>query len=279
MLQDEENFDVDAQFEAGLSHAGTLWSRLGVEPDFSGKHVLEVGSGLGFLTAAIALAGAESVLGVDIWAPRVEYGARKIAERFPHLNNVRFDSTPTDKMEGEDRFDVIVSQNTFEHIGDIDGVLASFRRLLKPGGVVYLGFSPLYHSPFGDHGELRAPIRLPWLHLLAGRRRVIASFNRANRESVTTLQACGYNALKPADFLWAFARSGLEVRRLRINRTEGALKQAAMRVLSVLSHVPGLAPYLTLGIYATLRKPQRPGLVDERPAASRSIEPPLSKAA
>jgi SAM-dependent methyltransferase len=272
MLQDQDNFDVDARFEAGLSQAGTLWRRLGIEPDFTGKHVMEVGSGLGFLTAAIAL-------GVDIWQPRVEYGARRIAQRFPHLTNVRFDSTPTDRMEGAERFDVIVSQNTFEHISDIDGVLASFERLLKPGGVAHIGFSPLYHSPFGDHGELRAPVRLPWLHLIAGRRRVIASFNRVNRESVTTLQECGYNALKPADFRAAFARSGLKVERLRINQTEGGLKRLGMGACAALARLPGLAPYFTLGIYATLRKPEDLVLVDRAPAANGADERALSKAA
>jgi SAM-dependent methyltransferase len=278
MLQDQENFDVDARFEAGLSQAGTLWSRLGIEPDFTGKDVMEVGSGLGFLTAAIALGGAESVLGVDIWQPRVEYGARRIAQRFPHLRNVSFDSTPTDRMEGAERFDVIVSQNTFEHISDIDGVLASFNRLLKPGGVAHIGFSPLYHSPFGDHGELRAPVRLPWLHLIAGRKRVIASFNRVNRESVATLQDCGYNALKPADFRAAFARSGLEVERLRINQTEGRLKQLGMGACAALARVPGLEPYFTLGIYATLRKPEDLVLMRRAPANT-AAQGPLSRAA
>lgn len=279
MLQDEENFDVDAGFESGLSQAGNLWRRLGKAPDFIGKHVLEVGSGLGFLTAAIALAGAESVLGVDIWEPRVAFGARKVAERFPQLNNVRFDSTPTDRMEGSERFDVIVSQNTFEHISDIGAALASFNRLLKPGGLAYLGFSPLYHSPFGDHGELRAPIRLPWLHLVAGRKRVIASFNKANRESVTTLSECGYNALKPADFLRAFKQSGLEVEQVRLNRTEGRLKQAAMDGLSVLARVPRLEPYFTLGMYVILRKPESLNLFNIEPSEDWSNSRPLSAAA
>ncbi|HVY32911.1 MAG TPA: class I SAM-dependent methyltransferase [Caulobacteraceae bacterium] len=259
MLQDDQNFDVDAAFELGLSQAGQLWARLGVEADFRGKDVLEVGSGLGFLTADIALAGAKSVLGVDIWEPRVAFGARKLAERFPHLTNAKFSSTPTDKMEGHDRFDVIVSQNTFEHIADIEGVLASFERLLKPGGVAYLGFSPLYHSPFGDHGELRAPARLPWLHLLAGRKRVIAAFNSANDESVTTLPDCGYNGLKPADFRRAFERSGLVTERIRINATEGRLKQAAMNGFSALAKVQWLEPYFTIGMYVTLRKPEVSG--------------------
>jgi len=255
MLQDEENFNVDEMFEWGFSQAPNLWQRLGVKPDFRGKDVLEVGSGLGCLTADIALAGAASVLGVDIWEPRVEFGTRKIAERFPELNNVRFDSTPTDKMEGREQFDVVVSQNTFEHISDINAVLASFERLLKPGGQAYLGFSPLYHSPFGDHGELRAPVRLPWLHLLAGRQRVIASFNKANGDAVATLPECGYNGLKPRDFLQAFARSGLEVERIRINPTEGKLKQAAMSGFSALAKIPALQPYFTIGMYVMLRKP------------------------
>lgn len=278
MLQDDENFDVDAEFELGLSQAGNLWERLGRKPDFRGKHVLEVGSGLGFLTADIALAGAKSVVGVDIWEPRVVYGRRKIAERFPQLTNVRFDSTPTDRMEGSARFDIIVSQNTFEHISDIEAVLGSFSRLLKPSGEAWLGFSPLYHSPFGDHGELRAPVRVPWLHLLAGRERVIASFNKANRESVTILPECGYNGLKPADFRRAFARSGLEVAQMRINPTEGRLKQAAMRGFSVLAKVPGLEPYFTIGIYVILRKPageeRRPARAKASPrSTSRGLLP------
>lgn len=256
MLQDDQNFDVDAAFELGLSQAGQLWARLGIQLDVRDKDVLEVGSGLGFLTADIALAGARSVLGVDIWEPRVAYATHRLAHRFPHLANARFCSTPTDQMEGQDRFDVIVSQNTFEHIADIDGVLASFRRLLKPGGVAYLGFSPLYHSPFGDHGELRAPARLPWLHLLAGRKRVIASFNSANDEAANTLTDCGYNGLKPADFRRAFERSGLTTERIRINATEGRLKQAAMNGFSALAKAPWLEPYVTIGMYVILRKPE-----------------------
>jgi SAM-dependent methyltransferase len=255
MLQDHQNFDVDEAFEAGLSETSNLWRRLGVKPDFTGLDVMEVGSGLGFLTADIALAGAKSVLGIDTWEQRVEWGTKKLAERFPQLTNARFDSTPTNEMAGEARFDVIVSQNTFEHIADIDSVLHSFRRLLRPGGRAYIGFSPMYHSPFGDHGELRARVRLPWLHLIAGRKRVIAAYNKANGENVTTLIECGFNALKPADFRRAFLKSGLVVESLRVNPTEGGLKQRIMDAFALISKIPGLEPYFATGMYAVLRKP------------------------
>lgn len=256
MLLDHEFFDVDEAFEGGLASAGQLWSRLGETPDFAGKDVLEVGSGLGFLTASIALKGPKSILGVDIWEPRVEWSTKKLASRFPELSNVKFGSTPTDQMPGSDQFDIIVSQNTFEHIDDLDAVLGSFRRLLKPGGRAYVGFSPLYHSPFGDHGELNTKVRLPWLHLIAGEKAVIASFNKTNRDSVKTLQACGFNGKKPKDFRAAFERSGLEIEDVRVNRADGGgLKQAAMDAFSTLAKVPGLEPYFTVGMYAKLRKP------------------------
>ena len=61
-------------------------------------------------------------------------------------------------------FDVVVSRDTFEHIHDLPEVLRHLARLLRPEGRVYVGFGPLYRSPFGDHGLLG--LRLPWLHLL-----------------------------------------------------------------------------------------------------------------
>jgi ubiquinone/menaquinone biosynthesis C-methylase UbiE len=228
---------------------------MGTTPDFQDKRVLEIGSGLGSLSASMALAGAKSVVGVDIWAPRVAFANKKVRERFPELGNVNFVSTPVDQLDPAAPFDLIVSQNTFEHIADIDAVLTAFRRLLAPGGRAYIGFSPLYHSPFGDHGELRAPVRLPWLHLLAGQKQVIASYNRANNEAAATLAQCGYNGHKPATFRRAFQRSGLAIEQMRVNPCEGRLKRAAMAGFKAIAKLPSLEPYFTVGMYVILRQP------------------------
>lgn len=256
MLQDADKFDVDAAFERGMWEARQLWKRLGIRPAFEGKRVLEVGSGLGSLSATIALGGAQTVVGIDTWEPRVAFANNKVRDRFPELTNVHFVSTPIERLDGANQFDVITSQNTFEHISDVDAVLASIYRLLIPGGRAYIGFSPLYHSPFGDHGELRAPIRLPWGHLIAGEKRVIASYNKANQEAVTTLAECGFNGLKPAQFRGAFKRCGLELEQIRVNPGEGRLKQALMSGFKTLAALPGLEPYFTVGMYVILRKPQ-----------------------
>lgn len=257
MLQDADKFDVDAAFESGMTETRQLWSRMGGMPAFEGMRVLEIGSGLGSLSATIALAGAKSVVGVDVWEPRVAFAGQKLRERFPELTNVRFLSTPVEQLDdAQHQFDLIVSQNTFEHIGDVDAVLAAFHRLLVPGGRAYIGFSPLYYSPYGDHGELRAPVKLPWGHVLAGEKRVIAAFNRANQESVTTLAECGYNGLRPAQFRAAFDRCGLEVEQLRVNPGEGRLKRTAMAGFTLLARVPALEPFFTVGLYVILRRPQ-----------------------
>ena len=255
MLQDSDKFDVDVAFENGLTEARQLWSRMGTMPDFAGKRVLEIGSGLGSLSTTIALAGAKAVVGIDVWEPRVIFANQKVREQYPEITNVEFVSTPVEKMDSAEQFEIIVSQNTFEHIADIDAVLTAFHRLLVPGGRAYIGFSPLYHSPYGDHGELRAPVRLPWAHLMAGPKQVIASYNRANQEAVTTLAQCGFNGLKPAQFRDAFNRSGLEIEQVRVNPGEGRLKRVAMTGFNAIARLPGLEPYFTVGMYVILRRP------------------------
>ncbi len=60
--------------------------------------------------------------------------------------------------------DIIFSFNCMEHFHDPAQVLRECRRLLRPGGGVYLHFGPPFHAPFGSH--LRNSVRLPYAHLL-----------------------------------------------------------------------------------------------------------------
>ena len=256
VLQDRDNFDVEQSFKAGLYQAELFWRRMGSRPDFTDKYVLEIGSGLVALSVSIAQQGARRVLGLDVWAPRVATAVDLVATHYPELSCVAFAATPSTEFAGEAQFDIVVSQNTFEHVRDVAAVLASIRRLLRPGGKAYIGFSPLYHSPFGDHSELRARIKLPWLHLIAGRKRVIAAFNRANDMNVETLVACGYNGCTPRQFDHAFATCGLDIKSRRVNPTEGGLKNLAMVAFRGLARLPGLEPYFTVGLYFVLQKPE-----------------------
>jgi ubiquinone/menaquinone biosynthesis C-methylase UbiE len=48
-------------------------------------------------------------------------------------------------------FDLISSDAVFEHVRDMPKVLAQFHRILKPGGVLYATFGPLWFGWGGDH--------------------------------------------------------------------------------------------------------------------------------
>lgn len=51
----------------------------------------------------------------------------------------------------DDEFDVIGSDAVFEHITDMVAVARELYRVLRPGGVVYATFGPLWHAWHGDH--------------------------------------------------------------------------------------------------------------------------------
>lgn len=56
----------------------------------------------------------------------------------------------TDMTFPDNHFDVVYSRSVFEHLSDPAGVLAEIRRVLKPGGVMYVRLH-LYTSDSGSH--------------------------------------------------------------------------------------------------------------------------------
>jgi ubiquinone/menaquinone biosynthesis C-methylase UbiE len=257
MRDETEIHDVEAYVALQAVLNARFWQRLGGMPDFSGLRVLDFGCGHGALSLDMARAGAASILGIDLADQRIRYAQARMGTRAPAGCDMRFECLDITTIPGQDLFDRIVSKDTFEHVGPVDEVLGAMIRLLKPGGEIILGFGPLYYSPFGDHGELG--IRLPWGHLLAGEKRVLAAFNRTNQSCYRSLPEAGFNMLTPKEFRRAFEHSNAEIRSLHVNPSgrEG-LKSAMRSAFRLLARVPGLERYFTLEIYAVLTKPDRP---------------------
>lgn len=103
-----------------------------------GERILDLGCGLGLLTAEIARAVGDSgfVYGIDP-SEDMRNGAIEICEDF---NNVRISDGAADNLALEDTsIDKVVSLQVFEYLSDIPAALNELNRVLFPGGIVVIG--------------------------------------------------------------------------------------------------------------------------------------------
>jgi SAM-dependent methyltransferase len=97
--------------------------------------VLDVGSSTGYISDELAAAGG-GVVGIDVDRP----GVAKAAGLFG--GQVRFVNADGARMPFPDgSFDVAVFNQIYEHVPRPDHVVAEIRRVLRPGGVVYMGLT------------------------------------------------------------------------------------------------------------------------------------------
>jgi SAM-dependent methyltransferase len=119
------------------------------------KVVIDFGCGDGEDAVEVAARGAKRVIGVDIRERALE-NARKTAAERGVADRCTF-STRTDE-----RADVILSLDAFEHFDDPAEILRIMRGLVKDEGSIIAAFGPTWYHPLGGH--LFSPF--PWAHLL-----------------------------------------------------------------------------------------------------------------
>ena len=124
--------------------------------DLKGLFALDIGCSAGFIAAELAADGADST-GVDIDVPGVEAARARFGDK------VNFLCTSADALPMEDEsLDIVVFNHIYEHVVDADAVVSEIHRVLKPGGVAYLGL--------GNKFQLIEPhYRLPLLSWLPQR--------------------------------------------------------------------------------------------------------------
>jgi len=136
------------------------------DPDaIEGLDVLDFGCGTGELSALLAGYRPRSITGVDIDRRAIERAILSYHEgadgpcrpRFLALSDAR--SVPIRSAS----IDLVCCFDVVEHLADMDTAARQWARVLRPGGRVWIWWSP-WSGPYGHH--LDSLIPLPWMHLL-----------------------------------------------------------------------------------------------------------------
>ena len=119
-----------------------------------GKDVLVAGCGTAKDIESWVKLQPRSVIGVDwfsyerawqMWKERYANSAPKVKVTFSQSDLVSMNHI------ADASFDVISSDAVFEHLKNLPEVLDEFYRILRPGGVLYATFGPLWYGYGGDH--------------------------------------------------------------------------------------------------------------------------------
>jgi SAM-dependent methyltransferase len=144
--------------------------------DLAGKDVLDLGCGYGGRTAYYLLKGEpRSIVGIETSEEKVkiaEASARKLCDGKQINFKVGFgESLPFE----DERFDLILSYDVFEHVLDLPVVLGECLRVLRPGGRLCALFPP-YYGPRSHHLDFITT--LPFLHHLFSPSVLVEAANR-----------------------------------------------------------------------------------------------------
>lgn len=253
----QNGFDAHLKyFNSGAKENQDYWECFNGRPDFENKTIVDVGCGHGSLCIDIAVSNSSSkVIGVDISEELIDFAKWNLHVNYPELesrvefycNDIRELTLPP--------VDAVLSKASFEHILDLDDVLKCIKSKLKPGGKLYTGFMPLYHSQFGGHPRIHRFLPFPWLpwaHLMASEKFILSRVNAQREQKASSIFELGLNKLSINDFRALFEDSGLKQVFFKIN-VPGRSWKATM--MSALSKIKGLEKYMVYSIFAILEKP------------------------
>ena len=226
-----------------------FWDRLGHRPDLSDKTVLDFGSGLGSICIDVARSGVRKIVGIDIESRNINFSKKNLEENFSeYINKVKFEKVDLLKWETQEKFDVILSKDTFEHTLELNKVLQEMKNRLNDGGKIYIGFGPLYNFYNGDHGRTGAV--LPWFHLIFPENFLLRRINKKRINKIRSIEDLGLNKYSFKRYEYILKNSGLKIDYFKVNCTN----HPAAILFNILRNIKIFKEYCTFNIYCILTK-------------------------
>ncbi len=183
-----------------------------------GKEILDFGCGTGYQSVALARMGAKHVVGLDLNATYIEK-ARGLARELGLTEQVEFTARFAEALEN--RFDVVLSQNSMEHFKNPAGALSEMKAALKENGVILITFGAPWFSPYGSH--MHFFVRVPWLNILFREKTVMIVRSHFRNDGATRYEEVegGLNKMSVAKFERLIRECGLRVEYKRYDCVKG----------------------------------------------------------
>jgi SAM-dependent methyltransferase len=184
-----------------------------------GKKVMIAGCGTGRDIKSWLPFRPEIVIGVDYfnYLKAWKLFADKVAGKYSKTKVVfqQGDLTNLSQFSNE-LFDVIGSDAVFEHVNELFSVLKEFHRLLKPGGIVYATFGPLWYCWGGDHISGYDGLAGGYNHILLKRDdyehylNEAGPFEHSEHDGRTWIKNGLFSYLKPKEYIGLLNACGFE---------------------------------------------------------------------
>jgi len=229
-----------------------FFGRFGGFLELRGKSMLDVGCGRGAVCLEAARRGAARVVGTDLHIP--PQASRLMAEDHGAADKVVLLETDGTLRElGDERFDIVISKDSFEHYANPEAFVHTLAGVVEPGGMLAVGFGPLWKSPTGGHIEYMTS--LPWAHLLFPEEVVMAERRRFRpEEDARRFEEIrgGLNRMTLRRFERIMGSSGLE----RVYYATNVSDNPVVRAMGVASALPGFREFLTANVYGVWQRPK-----------------------
>ena len=194
--------------------------------EINNRVILDFGCGAGWQSLSLALNGAKSVTGIDSNSKQLNK-AIELAQKYKVRQKIEFKKA-TDKTDVS-KFDIIISQNSFEHFQNPEAILKMMKTLLKENGKIYITFGPPWFAPYGSHMQFFT--KMPWINLLFSEKTVmkVRSYFRNDGALKYGNVESGLNKMTIKKFEKIISNSGMKIAYKKYHAIKG------INVLSFLS--------------------------------------------
>lgn len=162
------------QYEYGILQFKTK-IKTGIGDDIYMKNVLEIGCGQGGICIYAAMVGAQKVTGIDV-SDSALFAAKNLKGKIEHETGktlpLEYKKMFAENLEFKDQeIDIIIADNVFEHVGNLNKVMSECARVLNKHGKVIVPNFPSFRSKYGPH--VKYGIKLPWVHIFFSEKTIV----------------------------------------------------------------------------------------------------------